>query len=135
MPTKVEGPLKTLLLLLTSLGLVIVVGTVVGPFATEYEVKTAARVACNEYRSAVRGNADTRSWETSFVSAAQRAGVTLGPNQHRFELGDDNEYATCKIRVKWFEEVPVFLLADAIDLKPIKYLHDINYLHRVRKKY
>jgi hypothetical protein len=135
MATKVEGPLKVLLLSLTALALIIVVGTFVGPFATEYEVKTAARMACNEYRNAVRANSDTRSWETSFVAAARRAGVTLAHNQYKLVLGNDYDYATCDIRVKWFEQVPVFLLADATDIKPIKYLHDINYTHRVRKKY
>jgi hypothetical protein len=135
MPTKVEGPLKTLLLSLTALTLVVLVGSFVGPFTTEYEVKTAARVACNEYRQAVRSNSDTRDWEKTFINGARQAGVQLGPNQYSFELGNDYEYATCKIRVKWFEQVPLFLIADATDIKPIKYLHDINYEHRVRKKY
>ena len=135
MPIKVEGPLKTLLLSLTALALVILVGTFIGPLLTEYEVKTAARIACNDYRKELRAGEDKHEWEKTFVGAARRAAVQLQSNQYDFELGGDSEVHTCRIRVKWFENVPVFLLSDATDIKPIKYLHSIDYTHSVKRKY
>jgi len=137
MHAKAEGPLKKLVFFLVALVVVIAVGTYLIPFSAEYEVKTAAKVACNEYRMSARGgNADDRSWETKFVARARVAGVQLREDQYNFTLSNDFDDATCRIQIKWIDKTTAILIGDIVtELPPLTILHSIDYVHRVKKKY
>ena len=137
MHAKAEGPLKKLIFVVVAFVVVIAVGTYLIPFAAEYEVKTAAKVACNDYRLVSRaGNVNDRSWEKKFLDRARVAGVQLRDDQYNFTLSTDLGDATCRIQIKWIDKTTAILIGDIVtEIPPLTLLHSIDYLHRVKKNY
>lgn len=131
-----EGPLKTLIILLV-LG-VVALGfyTLSIPYSVEYEVKTAAKVACNTIIQNHKHNQPhTNNWEQTFVKRAQVAGVTLKPAQYAFEVKKDGENWECAIQVAWRSVTMVPFLSDYFTIEPLKIVHRIDYTHRVKRAY
>ena len=133
-----EGPLKTLVLALGVFVVVIALGTYATPFAAEYEVKMAAKTACNELRFATRSNSGDKSWEKNFVSRARQAGVQLREDQYDFEIGVDldSHDPTCRVIVKWRDSTEAFLIGGIVtELPKLTILHSLDFVHKVRAKY
>lgn len=135
MPTKVEGPLKTLLLLLATCVGIIAVATFLTPFSTEYEIKTAAKVACNEYAQEVRYKYPT-GWEDKFLRRASVAGVKLGPSQYNFEVEEDNVSMICNAEIKYRTSTTAAFIGDIVtEIPPLVQIRHIKFRHSVAKKY
>jgi hypothetical protein len=135
MPTKVEGPLKTLLLLIAACVGIITAATFLTPFGTEYEIKTAAKVACNEYAQEVRYKTPM-GWEAKFLRRASAAGVKLEPSQYKFEVEQDNVAMICNAEIKYRTSTTAAFIGDIVtEIPPLVQIRHIKFRHSVAKKY
>ncbi|HEY1099603.1 MAG TPA: hypothetical protein VGF99_11780 [Myxococcota bacterium] len=131
-----EGPLKKLLFIIVAFALVILVGTWLEPFTAEYEVKTAGKIACNSILQNIRYNEPhRREWEATFVQKARVAGVMLTNEQYNFEPGTAYDDMTCHFVVAWRSTTPLIFIGDLFDLPPMKLLHRLDYVHKVKKNW
>jgi len=139
MHAKAEGPLKKLIFILVVFVVVVLVGTWLEPFAAEYEVKTAAKIACNDYMAMMRSNTPNanRQWETRFVQSARRAGVALKNDQYDFQAGNiaDRQEITCRFIVAWRSVTPIILVGDVLGLPPMSLVHRLDYVHKVKRNF
>lgn len=126
-----EGPLKTTIIIVLVLAVVIAVGTYMDAFTRTYEVKTAARIACNELATEKRYQRPTK-WEDTFVRAANAAGVQLKPGQYDFKMSLTVEQNICEVKVAWRETMPIFLISDALDIEPISFVQRLDQKHAVK---
>lgn len=131
-----NGPLKSLAIFAVVSTVVILGGTYFpGPFTAEYEVKTAAHVACNDYINIVRfKRPDDRGWQRNFTALAGKAGVRLSEEQFDFKVVEGVELE-CHFRAKWRSQTDIILIGDILGIPPIKLIHDLDMVHKVRRKY
>ena len=129
-----EGPLKILIFAAVIFGAVVMAVTYSEPFSVEYEVKTAARTACNELSAEKRFNRPT-TWEKTFVQLARQAGVNLEPAQYKFDLQITTSTTICTAVVAWRSKTPIFLVSDAFDSPPLNIVHRITVNHEVKRSY
>jgi hypothetical protein len=131
-----EGPLKTLIILLAVFALFIVLGTYSEPFSSEYEVKTAAKIACNTMvRDPNRQDPSRNIWEKPFVQKARAAGVTLTPEQYAFDLSMNRNENICKAAIAWRSSTPYILVGFVLDLPPMNIVHRLDINHTVKARY
>jgi len=131
-----EGPLKKLIVALVIFATVVVIGTYSEPFSAEYEVKTAAKIACNTMVQDAKWTAQPgrNTWETTFVNKARGAGVTLTPEQYAFEIELGRNENVCKAAVAWRSSTELILVGFLLDLPPMKIVHRLDINHTVKSK-
>jgi len=129
-----EGPLKTLTIFLVIFLVVIAGITYSEPFASEYEVKTAARMGCNELINQTRYGRPT-GWEDIFIRRSNMAGVHLKKDQYDFKVEPQYDRFICKAAIAWRSQTEIFLLSQAFDIQPMKIVHRIDFEHEIRKSY
>jgi hypothetical protein len=131
-----EGPLKTLIIILVAAAVALGLYTLWGPYAVEYEVKTAAKIACNAIIQNQKHNQPgSTTWEQTFVTRARVAGVVLKPGQYAFEVKKDGENWECAMQVAWRSTTMVPFLSDYFTIKPLQIVHRIDYTHKVKRSY
>lgn len=131
-----EGPLKKLIFVLVAFAAVVVLGTYSEPFSAEYEIKTAAKVACNTMVQDAKWKEEVRNtWEKPFVMKARTAGVTLTPEQYAFEITTGRNENVCKAAIAWRSSTPFILVGFLFDLPPMKIVHRLDINHTVKSKY
>lgn len=94
--------MKKIFYFLLGLVAVILVASFLPPFTQGYEIKTAARLACNDFIKQARYKT-TGDPAVKFLDAARRAGVKLDPKQFSFaveEKRQDNAWV-CHFRVRY----------------------------------
>jgi hypothetical protein len=131
-----EGPLKTVVFLLVVFAAVVVLGTYSEPFAAEYEVKTAAKIACNTMvRDPNRQDPSRNIWEKPFLLKARTAGVTLTPEQYAFDLTMNRNENVCKAAIAWRSSTEFILVGFLFEMPPMKIVHRLDINHTVKAKY
>ena len=129
--------MKKIILILVVAALVIAAATYLGPWATEYEVKTAARIACNDLILEKRTGSTGKALE-GFVRKSSTAGVKLKEGQYAFSLEESKgeRLWRCHYKVAYKSSTPVFLIADFFtDVPPFTLVHRIDAVHEVRSTY
>jgi hypothetical protein len=130
-----EGPLKKLIVALVIFVAVVVLGTYSEPFAAEYEIKTAVKIACNTMvQDAKWGQAGRNTWEAPFVNKARSAGVTLTPEQYAFEVELGRNENVCKAAIAWRSSTEYILVGFLFDMPPMKIVHRLDINHTVKSK-
>ncbi len=138
MPVSANGPLKKLIGVLLMLVVVVVGMTLWTPFEAGYQVKIAAKTACNRLLMDTRnGMADKRSWEQPFLSTARKAGVVLKPEQYAFsvKVGNKNVPHTCQVLVRWRSSTPWFFIDDYGDIPHLNQIHELDFEHVIKSSY
>lgn len=131
-----NGPLKTILILAVVLVVVVLGGTYFpGPFSAEYEVKTAARIACNEMLRARQEPEAVQRAKDKFVLKAGAASVRLAPEQYLFEMSTVGENYECHFVAKWRSTTEIFLVGYLFSIPPLQLVHHIDMVHKVLRKY
>ena len=131
-----EGPLKTLVILLVAAAVALGLYTLWEPYSVEYEVKTAAKIACNTIIQNQKHNqAGSTIWEQTFLTRARSVGVILKPGQYAFDVKKDGEHWACDMQVAWRSTTTVPLLSDFFTIEPIQIVHRIDYLHKIKRAY
>lgn len=128
------GPLKNLAIFLVVFAVVCAAGSYLEPFSRSYEIKTAARIACNELSTEKRFKQDTK-WQEHFVLAARRAGVDLKPGQYDFKMTLTGQSNDCSVKIAWKESMPIFLLGDFLDIKPYVFVQRLDQEFSVKARY
>ena len=134
-----EGIIKKLIVLILALGAVIALITFYEPFAQGYEIKNAAKIACNvlvrNWRSKIEGEENAHIGP--FLDRARQAGVNLKPSQYSFVPSHDlpkGEFV-CKVRVTYSTTTDWFLVGPIFEVPPLKKKYVLNIEHRVRDAY
>ena len=131
------GPWGKLFWFLLGVLLLIGVLTYLEPWTAQYEVKMAAKIACN---TAAKGRVPMAGsqWEKDFVNAARRAGVKLTPRQYLFEVKRDpqNQLWRCRAQVAWKSVTSPAIIGDVLqEVPPLTLTHRLDFEHEVRDHY
>ena len=137
--TAAEGTIKKLIALAVAFAAVIGLMTWYEPFAQGYELKNAAKIACNElmknwkYKIAGQENFHIEP----FLRRTTQAGVTLKPNQYKFTPSHDRNKGelVCTVRITYPTTTDWFLVGPIFEIPPLKQKHVLNIDHRVRDTY
>ena len=128
-----ESNLSRLAIALVVTVVVVGVGTFLTPWSAEYEVKTFARIACNDLIKLRKYKLDDKgAWEQQFVRKCIGAGVKLKPNQYAFEVKDVSNEGLwrCRVKVAWRSSTPWLALSAVFPEAP-----PLEYVNRVDKTY
>jgi hypothetical protein len=109
------------------------------PFSQGYEIKTAAKLVCNDFiKRARHPAANFADPSESFVAKARVAGVQLKPDQYSFKVEQDIPGAAwvCKVKVSYPITIEWALIGDVLQELP-KYSGRkvIKVEHRVSNTY
>ncbi len=129
--------IKKLIFVVLILVVVVGGGTCLQPWTTEYEVKTAAKIACNDYIRVVKGYGDPK-WAEGFVRRASIAGVKLKEGQYAFDFKDNPGASThrCNYKIAWRSTTPWFGLSDFFpDIPPLRQVHRLDSFHELPKSF
>ncbi len=139
MHVKAEGPLKKLLVALGVFAVLVLVGTWLEPFSAEYEVKTAAKIACNDFMAIKRSNTPNApgTWEAKFLQQSRKAGVLLNSDQYDFQAGDisNRQEIKCHFIIAWRSVTPLLLIGELFALPPMTLVHRLDYVHAVKRNF
>jgi hypothetical protein len=128
-----EGPLKNIIIILIVAVVALAAITYSEPFGTEYEVKTAAKVACNQLvQDHIYKTPEKRSWEQPFLQRTRAAGVQLKKEQYSFVATLTKQMNTCHAQIAWRSVTPVAFIGDILGLPPLVIVHRINMKHEVK---
>ena len=129
--------MKKLIMVLIAFVFVIAAGTWLGPWTAEYEVKTAAKMSCNDRIKEKQGFGDLKSDET-FIKKANVAGVRLKPGQFAFSVEEKRNLGlwSCHYKVAWKSSSAVFLIGDFLpDVPPLNLVHRLDAFHEIKSSY
>lgn len=124
---------KKLVAALIFLVLIILVGTWLTPWTAEYEVKTAAKTACNEVIKTKKGYGDPK-WTERFVRQSSTAGVKLKEGQFAFsaEILPNINKGRCHFKVAWKSVTPWLGVSDFFDdVPPLTMIHRLDAVHEI----
>ena len=116
---------------------VVLVMTWLTPWTASYEVKTAAKTACNEVIKQKKGYGDDK-WAEVFMRKATAAGVKLKPGQFAFsaELLPNLGINRCHYKIAWKSVTPWVILSDLFDdLPPLTLIYRIDDVHEVNQSF
>lgn len=134
-----EGLLGKLVWLVLAAALGIAGMTFYPQFAQGYEIKGAAKVACNEL---MRNWRQQRAGEEEahlepFLRRAKRAGVKLEPSQYSFTPSHDkqSDQLICKVRITYDLSIEWYQVGHLLQIAPFAYSRVIAFEHSVAAKY
>jgi hypothetical protein len=131
--------LKKVVIFLVVLAAGVGIGTYLGPWTAEYDVKTAAKLACNTLIKNAKYNLpDDGKWRSDFERKARTAGVKLTKEQYAFSverLGNIG-FDRCNFKAAWRSTTPWLFVSDFFDgVPPLTLVHRLDTKHDVRLAY
>jgi hypothetical protein len=125
------APIKNIAIFLVVFLVVVAVGSYLDALTRSYEIKTAARTACNQLAAQTRYKREVK-WQEEFVRSVRKTGIDLKPGQYDFKMQLTTDQNICSLEVAWKETMPIFLLGDAFGLEPIVFVQRIDQTHAVK---
>ncbi len=127
-----EGNLAKVIYAVVIFVVVVAVGTFMKPWLDEYEVKTAARIACNEIIKGTRYKLpeQVKNAENTFERKALMAGVHLKTGQsYVFEVSDisNEDLWRCHFKAAWKSSTPLLIVSALYpEAPPIQRVHRLD---------
>ncbi|MDP2344796.1 MAG: hypothetical protein Q8O67_27865 [Deltaproteobacteria bacterium] len=133
-----EGNLAKLIIALIIAAVVVVGGTVVTPWSAEYEVKTAAKIACSALIIVKKFKDKDNTWEQTFIKKAQGAGVQLKKGQYLFDMQEVKNEGLwrCRFKAAWRSTTPWLALSGVFpEMPPLVYVNRIDKTFDIMNSY
>ena len=131
-PQSAESNLSKLVVGTIILVVVVLGGTYLTPWSAEYEVKTAARIACSHLITVAKYNDTKNPWEENFIRKSNAAGVRLKKGQYLFDMKEVKNEGVwrCHFKAAWRSSTPWMLVSAVFPEAP-----PLEYVNRIDKKF
>jgi hypothetical protein len=133
-----EGNISKLVIGTILTAVVVVVGTWITPWSAEYEVKTAARLACAQLIIVSKYKDPNNPWEESFIRKSMAAGIRLKKGQYLFDIKEVKNEGLwrCHFKAAWRSSTPWMLLSAVFpEVPPLEYVNRIDKNFDIKNSY